>query len=220
MSMTTVANPRNARTAPQAATTTTTTTNHTMANNPYPLTSDPPYGRRGARPLPRHARCGGRLFSPGGQADPDASYQRNSSMSGPSELARNGKQCRLLSRACRALGVSCRATTAETPPQVERRASAGEPVAGMRRERPSRPLQPTWPPSGRNAEAIPSMPCSHQSTGRPGDGASRFRGGRHLAQSRRQARAGLRFRSACRSPCPTRPMSRSRPVRPGNRGGT
>ena len=41
-----------------------------------------------------------------------------------------------------------------------------------------------------------------------------------LDQMRWRARAGLRFRSACRSPCPTRPTSRSRPVRPGNRGDT
>jgi hypothetical protein len=33
-------------------------------------------------------------------------------------------------------------------------------------------------------------------------------------------KSGLRFRPACRSPCPTRPTSRNKPVRPGNRGGT
>ena len=38
-----------ARTAPQAATTS-TTTNQTIANNPYPLTTAPPYGRPRDRP--------------------------------------------------------------------------------------------------------------------------------------------------------------------------
>jgi hypothetical protein len=41
--------PADARTAPQAATTS-TTTNQTMAINPYPLTSAPPYGRHSGRP--------------------------------------------------------------------------------------------------------------------------------------------------------------------------
>ena len=47
---------------------------------------------------------------------------------------------------------------------------------------------------------------------------------RHQPSTRRPEVAcresGLRSRSACRSPCPTRPTSRSRPVHPGNRGGT
>ena len=55
MSMTTVANPADARTAPPAATTSTTTTNQTMAINPYPLTSAPPYGRHCNRAGPARA---------------------------------------------------------------------------------------------------------------------------------------------------------------------
>jgi hypothetical protein len=53
MSMTDRREPADARTAPQAATTS-TTTNQIMANNPYPLTTDPPYGRRTNGP--RHGR--------------------------------------------------------------------------------------------------------------------------------------------------------------------
>ena len=50
--------PEDARTAPQAATTSATTTNQTMAINPYPLTSAPPYGRHGDRAGPvRLAPC-------------------------------------------------------------------------------------------------------------------------------------------------------------------
>src|ERR1039458_6419617 len=74
MSMTPVANPEDARTAPQAATTSTiTTTNQTMAIHPYPLTPAPPYGRRGdhrlhgrwcSRRSSGHAAQGGAL--PGG----------------------------------------------------------------------------------------------------------------------------------------------------------